>query len=47
MNAGCFDNSFSDIISKVVGYKFNGIKKTISANKLNLGIEEQTYLMIS
>ena len=34
MNAGCFDNSFSDIVSKVVGYKFNGIKKTISANKI-------------
>ena len=43
MNAGCFDNSFSDIVSKVVGYKFNGIKKTISQTKLSLGIEEQTY----
>lgn len=34
MNAGCFDHSFSEIISKVIGYKFNGIKKTISANKI-------------
>ena len=34
MNAGCFDHSFSEIVSKVIGYKFNGIKKTISANKI-------------
>lgn len=34
MNAGCFNNSFSAIVSKVIGYKFNGIKKIISANKI-------------
>ena len=26
--------AFSDIVSKVIGYKFNGVKKIISANKI-------------
>ncbi len=34
MNAGCFNNTFSDIVSKVIGYKYNGVKKTIPVSKI-------------